>query len=171
MKFQAGQIIRFTYKHQAVDDATGEKFKEILVLHPYWHNKVHGIDLKRLSPAERKVLEIVMDPKQNRRPSRIPLINNIMRRMDPALLVKNPVAFYAQFVKPFLNGKDAYRTYIPHNMSTVTIQKNVEISTGRPPPPEKPLFGAKPAAEPAEEPKALTPIDIMAQAAKNRGQK
>jgi hypothetical protein len=170
MKFNPGQIIRFSYKHQATDAATGDKFKEVLVLHPFWNNKVHAIDLKRLSPAERHVLEVIMDPDQNKKPSRIPLINNIMRRMDPTLMIKNPMAFYTQFVKPFLNGKDAYRTYIPHNMMTVTVQKDVKIGTGKKPI-ENPLFGPKQVQEPTGQPKAVSPIDIMAQNAKNRGLK
>lgn len=175
MKFKSGQIIRFTYKHQAVDNATGDKFKEVLVLHPFWNNKLHGVDLKRLSPAERKVLEIVMDPEQNKKPSRVPLINNIMKRMDPSVLVNNPVAFYSQFVKPFLNRKEAYRTYIPHNMTGVTVQKNVQIS-GAPKQPEKPLFGKKPGEVEPQKPAepsttGMTPIDIMQQAARKKGLK
>ena len=165
MVFKPGQMIRFTYTHQSVDAQTGDRFKEILVLHPNWQNKVHGIDLKRLSPAERKVLELVLDPKQKNVPSRIPLVNNIKARMDPIENIHNPMTFYTQFVRPFLNGKDAYRTYVPHNMAGITVLKDFSIATGRKPV-ENPLFGKKPEVEPtkpaAQEPQHRTPIDIMA---------
>ena len=172
MIFKPGQMIRFTYKHQDVDVATGDKFKEILVLHPKWQNKVHGVDLKRLSPAERKVLELVLDPEQEDVPSNIPLVNNIKARMDPIKDIHNPVTFYTKFVRPFLNGKDAYRTYIPHNMSTVTVLKDFSIATGKPIN-RNPLFGQKPmqTQQTPEKPSTtgMSPIDVMAQAAKNKG--
>lgn len=163
MKFDFGQIIRFTYQHQDVDASTGDKFKEVLVLNPLWNNKLHAIDLQRLSPAERKVLELVLDPEQKDKPSPIPLVNDIKRRMDPIQLIRNPVAFYSRFIKPFLRGKDAYRQYVPRLMTGVTIVKDAKISTGKKPV-DKPLFGQKPETPPGQ-PKALTPIDIMAQAA------
>lgn len=174
MKFVPGTMIRFTYNHQSVDNQTGEKFKEILVLHPNWGNKVHGVDLKRLSPAERKVLEIVLDPKQKDIPSNIPLVNSIKRRMDPIKDIHNPMPFYVKFVKPFLNGKDAYRTYIPKLMLNVTVLKDFSIATGRKPV-SNPLFGNKPAVPaavgPVSQTKPLNAIDLMAQNAKNRGLK
>lgn len=173
MRFEPGDIIRFTYKHQTVDDSTGDKFKEVLVLHPNWNNKVHGLDLKRLSPAERAVIEAVLDPEQLDKPHRIPLVNDIKRKMNPLELIKNPVAFYTKFIKPFLRGKDAYRTYIPHNMTAITKVLGASIKTGKKPV-DKPLFGQKkePAAptEPGRSPTAgMSPADIMAQATKNRG--
>lgn len=167
MKYNPGDILRFTYKHQSVDEHTGPPQKEVLVLHPNWHNKIHGIDLKRLSPAERKVLEIVLDPKQKDTPSRIPLINNIRKRMDPIEEIQNPQTFYAKFVRPFLNGKDAYRQYIPHLMTGVTRTQKAQISTGKAPT-EKPLFGqvknpfTKAQTSKMNEP--LTAVDKMAQA-------
>lgn len=179
MKFKPGQMIRFTYTHQSRDEQTGEKFKEILVLHPFWNNKVHGIDLKKLSPAERKVLELVLDPEQKDVPSRIPLVNNIKKRMDPIEEIQNPTAFYTKFVRPFLNGKDAYRTYVPHNMSMVTVLKDFSIATGKKPV-ENPLFGKKPGEhkpndpnQPPEtaKPQALNPIDVMKQNAAAKGLK
>lgn len=175
MKFKPGQMIRFTYNHQSRDDATGDKFKEILVLHPFWNNKVHGIDLKRLSPAERKVLELVLDPEQKDIPSKIPLVNNIKARMDPIEDIHNPMNFYTKFVKPFLNGKDAYRTYVPRNMMSVTVLNDFSIATGKKPV-RNPLFGPK--QEPTQQPGAqqqstagMSPIDVMQQNARNRGLK
>jgi hypothetical protein len=171
MVYDFGQIVRFTYEHQDVDASTGDKFKEVLVLHPNWNHKVHAIDLKRLTPAERKVLELVLDPELADKPSPIPLVNDIRRRMDPIQLIKNPVAFYTRFVKPFLRGKDAYRQYLPQRMRSATIVKGAKIATGKRPV-QKPLFGPKPEpTAPAEKPKAMTPIDIMAQNAAKRGLK
>jgi hypothetical protein len=165
MKFTPGDIIRFTYKHQSVDEHTGPPEKEVLVLHPNWHWKVHGIDLKRLSPGERKVLEFLLDPKKKNTPSKIPLINNIRKRMDPISDIQNPMTFYSKFVKPFLNKKDAYRQYIPKLMSGVTRISQAKISTGKPDT-KDPLFGKvpDPLAKPQAEPKALSPIDVMKQA-------
>lgn len=166
MRHEPGSIIRFTYEHQDVDASTGDKFKEVLVLHPSWQNKVHGLDLKRLSPAERTVLEAVLDPEQKDTPHRIPLVNDIKRKMDPITLIKNPIIFYTKFIKPFLRGKDAYRVYIPARMKSITTVKNAKVSTGKKPN-DKPLFGPKPQAEP-EKPKAMTAIDIMKQNADAR---
>ena len=174
MRFDPGDIVRFTYQHQDVDASTGDKFKEILVLNPNWGNKIHGIDLKRLSPAEREVLETVLDPEQKDKPHRIQLVNDIKRRMDPLELIRNPVVFYTKFVKPFLRQKDAYRTYIPKLMTGVTKVKDASIKTGKSPVPH-PLFGPKQTSQQpgqqTSQPKALTAIDIMQQNAKNRGLK
>lgn len=175
MKFKPGQMIRFTYDHQVRDEASGDQFKEILVLHPFWNNKVHGVDLKRLSPAERKVLELILDPEMKDVPSRIPLVNNIKARMDPIELIQNPMAFYSRFVRPFLNGKDAYRTYVPVRMRNVTVLKDYSIATGKKPV-ERPLFGKKvepqqPQAPEKPDTTGMSPIDIMKMNAQNRGGK
>lgn len=149
MFLKPGQIIRFTYMHQVRDAETGDRYKEVLVLHPHWAGKVHGIDLKRLSPAERQVLEIVMSwdwrkhksDRYEEHPN--PLVADIMRRMpQPKREVKNPKIFYYKFVKPFLNKRDAYRTYYPGQMTGVSVIKDAEISTGKPKN-DKPLFPPK----------------------------
>ena len=173
MRFEPGQIIRFTYNHQAVDDSTGDKFKEVLVLHPFWNNKLHGIDLKRLSPAEREVLEAVLDPDQKGKPHRLPLVNDIKRKMDPIELIKNPVIFYTKFVKPFLRSKDAYRQYVPSRMTGITKIRDASIKTGKKPV-ENPLFGPKPTQQTHQaqtQQPALSPIDVMKQNAVAKGLK
>ncbi|OGR24991.1 MAG: hypothetical protein A2139_14885 [Desulfobacca sp. RBG_16_60_12] len=169
MNFTPGQIIRFSYQHESVDANTGDKFKEVLVLNPLYANKMHAIDLKRLSPAQRAVLEAVLDPEGANKPHRIPLVNDIRRRMDPIQLIRNPVAFYSRFLKPFLNRTDAYRQYIPKRMTSITVVKDATISTGKAPN-KHPLFPPKPQTLPgyATTVKGLqtpgTPIDIMKQA-------
>jgi hypothetical protein len=135
IKFEPGQTIRFTYQHppEGVDEDTGDRFKEILVLHPNWHGRVHGIDLKRLTQAEREVLHAILDEKQvaaaksGKRPHKFPLVNDVLRRMDPLDEIKNPVGFYTRFVKVFLKNKDAYRTYTPVKMSAITIVKQTDV--------------------------------------------
>lgn len=168
MRFEIGQIIRFTYHHSFRDASTGEQYKEVLVLHPNWNGYMHGIDLKRLTPAQREVLAAILDPEQRDKPHRLPLVNDIKRRMDPVQLIRNPVGFYAQFVKPFLRGTDAYRTYLPQNMTGVTVDREAQIGPG-PKRPENTLFPPKPPPLPgtattknfqvAKPP--LTPIDVM----------
>lgn len=186
MQFAIGSIIRFTYSHQSVDANTGDEFKECLVLHPSWHNKVHCVDLKRLSPAQRVVLEAILDPEDADKPHRIPMVNDIRRKMDPVQLIQNPVAFYARFLKPFLRKTDAYRQYIPRRMTGVTVVKDAAISTGKAPV-AHPLFPTKAAKPipPKPTPPPLpgkattvkgftppqppaTPIDIMARAQTQR---
>lgn len=169
MNFKPGDIIRFTYDPQDVDENTGDRFKEVLVLNPLWKWKMHGIDLKRLTPAERAVLEAVLDPEQKDKPHHLPLVNDIKRRMDPIELINNPVVFYSKFVKPFLRRADAYRQYVPKRMTGISVVKDASIKTGKKPI-DKPLFGPKTPQAP-EQPKALTPIDIMKQNAAKKGQK
>lgn len=137
--FQAGQILRFTYHSHtgASPDEIQDPFKEVLVLHPSWRGKMHGIDLKRLTPAEREVLEAVFEPPTGK-PHRISLVNDVRRRMNPIEEVKNPVSFYSKFVKIFLKNKDAYRTYYPLRMRGVTVAKRTSV-TGQVTNP-KPLF-------------------------------
>lgn len=66
-KFQPGQVIRFTYRHFWPADAnTRDAHKEILVLHTRWMGKIHGVDLKALTPAQLEILKIVMNPVNNR---------------------------------------------------------------------------------------------------------
>lgn len=138
--FKPGSVIRFTYNHPAdrIDEATGDKFKEVLVLHPNWRGKMHGIDMKRLTAAEREVLFAIFDKKTVKGKHRIPLVNDILRRMNPVQEVKNPVSFYYKFVKVFLKNKDAYRMYEGLRIlnATTVRQSNVEGSVTNP----KPLF-------------------------------
>jgi hypothetical protein len=118
-------------KHGQVDIDTSEftsRYKEIFVLHPNWRGKVHAIDLKRLTSAEREVLDAIFDPQWKEKNHRINLVNDILDRMDPVKLIQNPMTFYYRFVKVFLKNKDAYRTYHPIRMSGVTVVKATNVA-------------------------------------------
>lgn len=157
-RFEAGQFITFTYNPPAKDvrQRAGlqtapikDKAKEILVLHPNWHGKVHGIDLKNLTPAEGQVLRAIMDPETKRKIDGgewpvagvppYPLIRDILTRLDPVELIKNPLAFYQQLIKPFIRDKDCYRQYWPHYVYGVKVvaESHVQGAVTNP----KPLFG------------------------------
>lgn len=125
--FKAGQTIRFTYNHKAVDQYTGDKFKEVFVLNPNWLGKLHAIDLKRLTAAERSVLVAIFDKRTKKGSHRIPLVNDILRRMNPREEIKNPMSFYNKFVKVFLMNKDAYRQYILTRMMNTTIVRSTNV--------------------------------------------
>lgn len=129
MKYLPGQVLRFTYRVHtgAMPGEPGDDFKEILVLHPNWLGKLHGIDLKRLTSAERETLDAIFNPEQKGKSHRFPLVNDILRRMDPITEVKNPVSFYSKFVKVFLRNKDAYRTYYTTSMLNVTIASQTSV--------------------------------------------
>lgn len=123
-----GQIIRFTYNHRNLDEDTGDRHKEILVLNPNWRGQLHGIDMKRLTAAEREVLQAIFEPKWKKQMHRLSLVRDILRRMDPPEEAKNPMAFYYRFVKVFLKHKDAYRRYYVGRMINVTT---VQVSYSR----------------------------------------
>lgn len=125
-RFQAGQFIRFNYR----GFQTVEPDKEVMVLHPNWRNQLHGIDLKRLTPAQVDVLHQIMDPETKTKGSRVSLVNDILRRMDPVEEIKNPLTFYVKMVKPFLRGADAYRRYNVPQMSNVTVLRESKVSGG-----------------------------------------
>ena len=57
--FEVGDTIRFTYSGHDTKD----RFKEALILHTNWNGKVHALDLKRMTVAEREVIKVVMDPR------------------------------------------------------------------------------------------------------------
>lgn len=135
-RFQPGQTVKFTYRDIGEDAAS--RFKEVLILHPGWQGRVHAIDLKRLTPAEREVLFEIMAPDAKSKPHKIPLVNDILRRMNPVEDIKNPVSFYAKFVKVFLRDKDAYRQYYPRKMYGVIVVKQTAVKGGVVNP--KPLF-------------------------------
>jgi hypothetical protein len=149
MRLRIGNIIRFTYSHKVKDTNTGEPYKEVLVLNPRWDNKLHAIDLKRLSPAEREVLQAVLAPR-DAKPHRLPLVNDIRSKMNPRDLIRNPKMFYTQFVKLFLRNKDAYRQYNPTLMTGVTRVEHIGIDGKPQNPNQSPLFG-----EPQQTPTAL----------------
>lgn len=163
-RFNAGQTIRFTYNHppERVDEATGDRFKEVLVLNPSWHGKMHGIDLKRLTQAEREVLLAVFDRKTKKGNHRIPLVNDILRRMNPLVEAKNPLAFYHKFVKVFLRNKDAYRVYDTARMVNTTISKQTNVQGGVINP--NPLFHSVETRAPDQ-----AKIDLINRVAKEKG--
>lgn len=125
----------------AVAEPPEDPNKEIMVLNPNWQGKCHGIDLKRITPAQVEVLRLIMDPATRADPakaSKYPLVQDILRRMDPVEVIKNPISFYAMMVKPFLNRADAYRQYWPdrmYNLKTLDDSK-VQGAVTNP----KPLF-------------------------------
>lgn len=104
---QAGSFIRFTYSGAHSED----RFKEVLVLNPDWRGELHGLDLKRITPAERKVLEAIMDPNTKAGSHPYPLVNDILRRMNPVDEIHNPLSAYHKLFKPFIRDKDCYRRY------------------------------------------------------------
>lgn len=111
---------------EPVVEPPSDPSKQAFILHPNWHNKVHAVDLSRVTPAEIQVLHAVMDPNVKVQVDQgvwpvegvpnYPLIRDILRRMDPVQLIKNPLAFYTQLVKPFIRNKDCYRQYWPQYM-------------------------------------------------------
>ena len=134
---QPGQIVRFTY--HGTNDQPGEQFKEVLVLHPNWLGKMHGLDLKRMTAAQREVLDAVFHPDPGGAPHRLPLVNDIRRRMNVLEEAKNPVSFYNKFVRVFLRtAGDVYRTYDSARMINPTIVKQTDVRGGVTNP--KPLF-------------------------------
>lgn len=98
-----------------------DKNKEVFILHPNWNGKVHGIDLGRVTPAEIQVLQAIMDPNVKAQADAgtwpiegvppYPLVRDILKRMDPVELIKNPLAFYQRLIKPFIRATDCYRQY------------------------------------------------------------
>jgi hypothetical protein len=122
--------------------------KEAFILHPNWNGKVHAIDLGRVTPAEIQVLHAIMDPNVKAQIDQgvwpvpavpaYPLIRDILRRMDPAELIKNPLAFYQRMIKPFIRGKDSYRQYFAQYMFGLQViaESHVQGPMTNP----KPLF-------------------------------
>lgn len=111
--------------------------KQIFVMHPNWHNKVHGIDIKGLTPAEQQVLHAMMDPKVKAAVDAgqwpvdgappYALLRDILRRTDPTELIKNPMGFYNQLIKPFISGKDVYRQYHTQYMSGLRVIAETKV--------------------------------------------
>lgn len=123
-----GAFISFSYSPpQGL--ASGEPQKEVMVLNPSWQQELHGIDLKRVTPAERMVLQMIMDPKSKENPETIPypLVRDVLKRLDPIEVVKSPLQFYQMFVKPFIRNKDVYRKYKHQFIMNVKVIKASEV--------------------------------------------
>jgi hypothetical protein len=142
---QPGAFIRFRYnippEMVRASREPHDPNKEIMVLHPNWQNQVHGIDLKRLTPAQVDVLKLIMDPATKEDPKKLnkyPLVRDILNRMDPPEMIKNPIAFYAMMVKPFLSGADAYRRYWSSRMFSPQLIESSKVEGAVTNP--KPLF-------------------------------
>ncbi len=106
---------------------TGPYKERVLVLNPMYNNFMHGLDMEMLSDAEIEALEAMLDPKQEGQEHRIAIVNDTLRRMKPWEEIKNPSGFYTKLVKPFLNGKDAYRTYNPGLMRDIEVLKRTDV--------------------------------------------
>lgn len=246
-------VIKFTYKHfWPLDANSREPYKEIFVIHPHWEGKVHGIDLKALTPAQLEIFKAVMDPRNNSSQEGLggqinqygisgqgigddfqrlmaresdplaeidneiatlekkkqygervaaqmgnqfdsakyerdrnnlmtqraqveqdikdglykqqqevgkkplpPMAADILARMKPGRMINNPRIFYNAFIKPFLFGNDAYRTFFPARMDAVVeiprwqwVQGSAQKAAGamaamkpkQPTPPQRPKF-------------------------------
>jgi hypothetical protein len=166
MRFEAGQFVTFTYRppvkppkrprqvlqsvrqpdgtvKQALqvvkpkEDPPSDPSKYVLVLNPNYHNQVHAIDLKRLTPAQVQTLRAIFDPKVKAAVDRgewpvegapaYALIRDILKRMDPVEAVKNPVLCYQTLIKPFLAGADAYRKYWQQWMFSVKVVEDSHV--------------------------------------------
>lgn len=157
---KAGAFVRFTYRFHtgATADETKDDYKEVLVLHPGWQGRMHGIDLKRLTAAERAVLTLIFDPKSKGKKHGIPLVDDILLRMNPVEDVKNPVSFYQKFVKVFIRNKDVYRTYYPNWMKAVSVIRKSRVDGNVINP--KPLFKTVNAKSPASSGTPFKPTKI-----------
>ena len=128
--------------------------KHVLVLNPSYHGKVHGIDLARITPAEAQTLRAIFDPKVKAAVDRgewpvegappYPLVRDILRRMEPLEVIKNPVLAYQTLVKPFIRDKDCYRQYWDTYMYGARVER--ESSVKGPVVNPKPLFKSEGAA-------------------------
>lgn len=111
--------------------------KEVFVLHPNFRNQMHAIDMKRLTPAEGQIVKAFMDPAVKAavdagqwpvpNAPNYSLLRDILRRTDPTELIKQPMAFYAQLVKPFIRQSDAYRRYDPRFISNVRVVQESKV--------------------------------------------
>lgn len=117
LTYKPGTMLRFTY----LGTNTVDKFKEVFVLNPNYEGNCHALDLKRLNMAERVVLKTIMDPRNKNIEHKMPIVNDIFRRMDPINDIKNPYSFYHRFVKSFIRGQDVYRKYKFQKMSAIQI--------------------------------------------------
>jgi hypothetical protein len=166
VRFEAGQFVTFTYRPpakppkrprqvlqnvrqpdgtikqtiqvvQPKEDPPSDPSKYVLILHPSYHNQVHAIDLKRLTPAQVQTLRAIFDPKVKAAVDRgewpvegappYPLVRDILRRMEPLEAVKNPVLAYATLVKPFLGQADAYRKYATQWMFSAKVVEESHV--------------------------------------------
>jgi hypothetical protein len=128
MYFRTGSVYTFIYNHPVKDAGSGGRNKEVLILHPHWNNRVHALDLGRLNPAEREVLQAILEPYDPNIPHRLPLVNSIRSRLDARKLILTPKSFYDNFLKLFLRGKDAYRQYDRNLMSGLKLVKNRDLT-------------------------------------------
>lgn len=132
-----GTVLRTTQVVQPKPEPPSDPSKYVLVLHPNYHNQVHAIDLKRLTPAQVQTLRAVFDPKVKRAVDEgewpvegVPpyaLIRDILKRMDPVEAVKNPILCYQTLVKPFLAGADAYRKYWQQWMFSAKVVEDTHV--------------------------------------------
>lgn len=137
-KIEAGQFISFFYNAPSKLGIPESKNKQVFILHPNWRNQVHAIDLQKLTPAEQQVLRSVMDAKNKQLVDagqwpiqgvpNYPLIRDILKRFDPTALIKNPIAFYQMFVKPFIANKDCYRKYSVNYIANVKVIQESSVS-------------------------------------------
>jgi len=131
------RMVTQAVRPQAPPPPPSDPNKEVMVIHPNWQGKVHAIDLKRLTPAEVQTLRAVMDPKVKAAVDAgqwpvegappYPLVKDILMRMDPVELIKNPLAFYTRLVKPFIRNKDVYRQYFPTFVSNVKVVEESKV--------------------------------------------
>lgn len=136
LRFVPGQIVRFSYR-KSVHETPEVTSKEVFVLNPRWEQKMHGIDMKRLTAAQRQVLIEIVE-KNPKTISKLPLVNDVRRRMDVLDDIKQPYVFYERFVKVFLRNIDAYRKYFLAKMMNVTLVKRAELTQATVN--QKPLF-------------------------------
>ncbi len=143
-----GAFIAFTY-NPPHGLASNDPSKECMVLNPDWRGNLHCIDLKRVTPAERMVLQMIMDPKTKEDLESIPypLVRDILKRVDaPVVIASSPLRFYQSVIKPFVRNKDVYRQFKPQYVSGVKVLQPSQIQGPMKPfvqaPGFKPLFKA-----------------------------
>jgi hypothetical protein len=114
-----------------------DRNKEVFVLHPAWHGKLHALDMGHLTPAEGQIVRAMMDPEVKAQIDAgkwpvegappYPLLRDILHRSNPVELIKNPLAFYQQLIKPFIRQSDAYRQYWPQYVSNVRVVQESKV--------------------------------------------
>ena len=161
-----GDLVTFSYSavHKA-KSAAHDPYPTVLVLHPNYEGKMHGIKWDMLSATEQEILKMILSEAyeaQNK---------NFLARRDPASAklfdsltqssmshdIRTPSQFYTNVIKPFIIRKAVqvtpYRQYRLDRVTNVRTKTpstlmTAKLSGGQPPP------AAPPGAQPGPAPQA-----------------
>lgn len=136
---QSGDIVTFKYVAIHRGSRAHDPNPKVLVLHPDFEGKMHGLNIGYFSQNDMNMLRMILSVGFEQRykasltrqsPEAVKLFEKIMSEAS-VTDINSPQQFYYQVIKPIIKprGYEPYRQYTVQKIGAITIVERAEVMT------------------------------------------